>query len=571
MSITFQIRDYLGCAKADIEVSTISLLAGKNGAGKSSTIGAVQALLTGLVIPSATMKKNADALVRRGGPTATASIAWAQGRRDISWPSCDVKGTGRAPVATPWAAGVTSLVDIDATARAKLLATYLKADPNKEDVAVVFNEQGLDSAMVDATWDMIQTKGWDGAFEFAKDEGATLKREWEKNAGGERWGVAKAGSWLPEGWSNDFLAKGIAGLDAAIAKADADVEAAVGNAAVDREKTARLKESVAGIGALEKVVAELTEKKAACAKAVSDAEQVYFACKPAPLASEHADCPICKGHLVVKVAGDRKYELIDAGSLPSEKEAMRATQDRFNANKAMVDAQGALSRAGDELRAADRRLDAAQLDKKELAKIALADNAKTAIEGAPTVDQAKEALLNAKGNRATLQRKLDADAKHAAIERIIIVGGALKPDGLRKKKMLEAIEAFNSGQLAELCEWAGWTPVVIDADLNPWFGKTPYHLAAESERFKVRVILQIAFAQLDASDMLVIDGADLLVGDGRNDLFNLLAAVSIPALIGMSFGVAKNVPDLGAADAGLSYWVADGIVAPLSAAVKVAA
>jgi hypothetical protein len=63
--------------------------------------------------------------------------------------------------------------------------------------------------------------------------------------------------------------------------------------------------------------------------------------------------------------------------------------------------------------------------------------------------------------------------------------------------------------------------------------------------------------------MVVLDGADILDAPSRGGLLSLLASVALPALVCTTVARPDQLPDLEAADAGCSYWLAEGVVAPI--------
>jgi hypothetical protein len=65
--------------------------------------------------------------------------------------------------------------------------------------------------------------------------------------------------------------------------------------------------------------------------------------------------------------------------------------------------------------------------------------------------------------------------------------------------------------------------------------------------------------------MVIVDGADILDAAQRGGLFNMLDDAAIPALVLVTLARQQQLPDLEAAGLGASYWISDGIAAPLVA------
>jgi len=107
--------------------------------------------------------------------------------------------------------------------------------------------------------------------------------------------------------------------------------------------------------------------------------------------------------------------------------------------------------------------------------------------------------------------------------------------------------------------------VSIDRTAAIEYGGRPYGLLSSSEQYRVRAALAVAMAQLDGSELVILDGADILDAPSRSGLFGLLESVGIPALVTMTLARREQVPDLAAAELGRSYWLSAGVVEPLVA------
>ncbi|RMD61382.1 MAG: hypothetical protein D6826_10040, partial [Alphaproteobacteria bacterium] len=169
--------------------------------------------------------------------------------------------------------------------------------------------------------------------------------------------------------------------------------------------------------------------------------------------------------------------------------------------------------------------------------------------------------------------KREADRIHTAIEANQHVIDVLAPGGLRARKLAEAVRRFNAEALAPLCEAAGWRAVTLDNGLEPTYGGRPYALLSASEQYRVRATLQVAMARLDGSEAVILDAADILDRRGRNGLFKMLIAAGLPALIGMTITDPEKTPppDLAASGRGMTYWIENGIAAPLGNGARAAA
>jgi hypothetical protein len=268
----------------------------------------------------------------------------------------------------------------------------------------------------------------------------------------------------------------------------------------------------------------------------------------------------------VKVVGADKYrfehvEPVDAEEAAARRAAIAAAQ------KTLAEAASVANRLANEVSSLQAQV--------KLAEQAKADHEKLSrkvetIGAVGSAEDAKAAVARAQERLDAGRRKRRADALHGEILVQTAVVKALAPDGVRKRKLSRAIEAFNSTILAPLCEAAEWKTVTLTEDLATRYGGRPYALLSDSEAYRVRVTLQIAMARLDDSAMVIIDGADILDPLGRNGLFGLLSDPDngCPALVGMTVAKPEKTPDLAAADLGATYWVERGQCRAIGAAAK---
>jgi hypothetical protein len=155
--------------------------------------------------------------------------------------------------------------------------------------------------------------------------------------------------------------------------------------------------------------------------------------------------------------------------------------------------------------------------------------------------------------------KSEADKYHQQIERNAIICDALAPEGLRKTALESGLSKFNDA-LAVICKIAKWGSVIVANDLSTEYNGRNYEALSQSEKYRVRTTLQIAIAGIDNSDIVIFDGADMLMKSGRNGLISAVLKSGIPAIICMSFIDRKDVPNMSKVG-GTSIWVENGEVA----------
>ena len=200
MNVT--ISNFKGIKDAQFSLNpSVTLVAGDNGAGKSSLAQAMAAALTGEPPLAGLKKADYQRLVRSGAATASIEIeTYNHDGNDISvitYPDGKSYRKGNAPQASPYAAGVISPLDLASKEAAAFWATTLKTEPTIKDLEKALLEVVSSSEMGSKVVTAVKTQGWDGAYNKYKDEGARTKGRWEQITG-ERYGTNKAEGWTPK-------------------------------------------------------------------------------------------------------------------------------------------------------------------------------------------------------------------------------------------------------------------------------------------------------------------------------------------------------------------------------------
>src|SRR6185369_2144990 len=154
------------------------------------------------------------------------TLASQNGQTNIVYPSAKVKTEGVAPYASHFAAGIQSIVTMDDKDRIKILTEYLAAKPTRADLDKQLASLGLPVEVMDQLWKLIETQGWDNAYESIKTKGTKLKGQWEEVTG-EKYGSKKGESWIPEGYEPDLMGMAEDTLKAIVTDAQDALEAAI--------------------------------------------------------------------------------------------------------------------------------------------------------------------------------------------------------------------------------------------------------------------------------------------------------------------------------------------------------
>ena len=571
MTLHVTATNFRGIRQAELAIDGLTLISGPNAAGKSSLLQAVAAAVSGRTIPLAGLRKaDAGALVTTGAANGSVRIAGDDGHAEIAWPSAKAKSEGTPPQATAFAAGLDHLLDHKSRERSQILQRYLGAEPTREDLGAELS--GFSAEFVDKVWQRIQdndtaeTSGWDVAHGEAKDKGARLKGQWEQVTG-EKYGERKAASWTPDIWDEDLAATSQESLEDTLAREREYLEGLISEQAVSEDERRRLRELADAQQEREQAAKEASETLAERRQEHEEAKRKRDALPPADK-NAGKPCPHC-GQPVAVVGSGPRAELqqaekhITEDELKNRRDAVaRADGQVENRKRAVAEAERA---ANDAERKAQEARDAAA----KLAELPAEGDQQDSQE----VEQARERVRNAEQRLQAFKTYREARQKHQAVQDNAKIVAVLAPDGLRAKKLAEAATAFCRDYVQPFTKAAGWPEVTLDETFTPSLGGRTYALLSESEQYRVRVAIQVAMARLDGSDLVVIDGVEVLDRKGRNGLAKALMKAPTPALMAMTTeDVQRNPPpDLEAKGAGRTYWVDSGIVQPFSAEAKNAA
>lgn len=540
MDIT--IKNFRGVSEAGLQVAPIALVCGPNHSGKSSIAQAVSAALTGnaAVIEGIT-KAAAGKLLRDGTKRGSCTVADKAGSSTVNWPGASSSSEGNAPRASAIACGLTSVADMKPKEASAHLIAAIEAFPSLADFQAA--TAGINDAVLGVVWNLIQASGWDAAHKRAVERGSELKGAWQQLTG-EAYGHVKAESWAPEILTGIDVTK----LDADLAAATSTHEQAKATQAVSAAEIGRLQADVAEGELAAKAIEELKAVASKANEAVASITAELNALPRPEVLEQLAECPHCKGHLVVV---SRTEVRAPTASI---------TQDENNARQAAInEAQARLSAARNT--AANAQANIAQ----HMVAVAAAERARAKLDSIPRDGIAADAIaaLEAEVNHirylisASNVRTAAAD-RHKQIQENQRIIDVLAPNGLRLTVLAAKLGAFNL-RLGALAAAASWPAVTVCDDMSLTFGGRPYLLLSESEKFRARVTLQIALADIDGSDMVVIDAADILDRAGRNGLFSLLRFAGLKALVCMTMNKAEDVPPIEKAGLGTAYWL-DGAV-----------
>jgi DNA repair exonuclease SbcCD ATPase subunit len=539
-----KIRNFRGIASADIDVAGITLIAGANYQGKTSILQAIAAGMTGSPIPIAGITKSQGGLfVHSGAAGGTVDIDCAIGTSHIDYPSGKYSTTGIPPIITDDAAGLHSFLDDSPAARSSTVSAILKSDPSRELLSDELHKIGATDAGIDRVWETITKQGWDGAYAQAKEAGVRYKGAWE-NESGVRYGSKKAEFWRPPAWTDDLEAESEESLTTIAKQENEWLEAAISHQAVSDAELARLTDIAARIG-------EVSGAADSCRVTVKSIEQSIAMIRkgmaelPRPVQPESIPCPGCGIALCVQ-----GRTIVNAQEITAEELAHRS--------HAIADCETDIAEAETELKS--KRADLAGLD----AELRFATDAKKKINAmkppsaqTKSVDEVRARLALAQSRLIAFQKKIKAQKLCAQIAQNQAIVEILAPEGLRLQCLRSALDGFNITAKG-IAAQAGWRTVEIQSDMSISYGGSLYSMLSESEQYRVRIVLQVAFATYSDSQTLIFDRADLLDGPGRNGFFRILLSTKKNCIVAMTIDKRDRCPDLSMIG-GQVYWVENGI------------
>ncbi|WP_366654480.1 hypothetical protein [Fodinicurvata sp. EGI_FJ10296] len=550
-----QINDFRGLVSADFHVAPMALIAGNNAAGKTSLCQALGAAVSGSSIPLAGLRKSdAGALVRSGAADGKVVVEGQAGTVTVRWPSCKVASEGSAPQGSTFAAGLQSIVGFSKSERPKMLAPYLDAEPQYTDLTSVLTD--LPEDQLSRLWESIEINGWDLAHSQARDKGIEFKGRWAQVTG-EKYGSKKGAGWLPDEWGDDLEGASEQSLQDTLAREREYLDAAIATQAVSDDYRQQLQDKVDSIDTGRQAVDDAQTRATDLRQQLTTAQEHRDGLPPADKGGGGVPCPHCGERISIKRT---------PGAILLEKPPGPISETEAKARgSAIAKADGTLSRLKGEVDQCERDL--------AEAKRLVADSENAAAELAslpeptsdsPDVEAARERVRRAETRVRAYQQKREADRIHQSIETNQMIVDALAPEGVRAAKLRKALSTFGAKRLDPISDAAGWGQVALDEDLMPTYRGRPFALLSESEQYRCRVALQVAMAQIDGSEIVIVDGADVLDRGGRNGLMKMLAGTGLAAVIAMTESGPDRVPDLSARGRGITLWIDAGTARPVT-------
>ncbi|HEP8761469.1 AAA family ATPase [Pseudomonas aeruginosa] len=536
MRITkLEITNFQGLRHAALDVSApVLLVAGHNGAGKSSLLDAIAMAFNGQP-RRVSLKKEMDKLVTEGSKKGEARVEWLDAAYEVQ--VCGVAlPTGKGSALTdspflPYVLDASLFASLDAKERRRVLFDLSGASTSPNQIAERLVAKGHAAALVEKVKPLLRS-GFPAAVEQAKAYASESRGAW-KAITGENYGSEKAVDWAPELLATvvteDQVAE--AGKNLQLLEDDlAEAQQALGASKQARQAADGRAQRIAKLRELVDLEPRRRNKLTTDEQNQDEWSEKVMAAELASSGSvphQPLICPHCQGAadlqagtLVVHQPPEQIADAEAARRLPEYREYLASAQ------RAVANSQRDL----DECLAAAEQIKALEAESVEAPSAEAIANGEQAINELRQARDASRAKLVAlqEALEAATQREASIAKAQAAHQDVVAWTGmaeALSPTGIPAEILADAIGPVND-TLKRLSGIAGWSPVEISADIDVTFGGRLYGLLSESERWRCDATIALAIATISGLRLALLDRLDVLDLPSRNQAIALMRAMT---------------------------------------------
>lgn len=512
----------------------VTVIAGANGAGKSSVAESVRLALLADG-PRLGQKKDWGKAVHEGAKVGSVEVVTDAGTWHVHI-TADGKVTdsakGREPhVALPFVLDPPLFARLPVADRRAALYDVLGLDLSPDAIKARLVAMECDAGKVDAVAPILRA-GFESACKYAEGQAREAKGAW-RAVTNESWGSTKGGTWRAPTppFSGDEAAE-LHGLDKSIADLDAqlaDANQRLGIAEHEARQSGKRTEAIDHLRAKAKTYAEHASLVAAAEKEVerlkgelSKAQQKAGQ-KPQDWHSK-LTCPLCQGAIMDSDDGESLVPWQDPPAVTYDPEAAARIPDL---QKAVITQQRVMERHQGNMKDADEaavQLKALEHDTKPAKGETKPGNPETIRATVETLRQQIETKRARQRELLDAQRKLDESDKktqaarshHGDVLAWDAIAKALSPDGIPAQVLAEALGPINE-RIAQSALDAEWPAVAIAEDMGIAYGGRPYDQCSESEKWRADAMIAEAISQLSGLRTLLLDRFDVLDIHGRED------------------------------------------------------
>ncbi|KAA5572959.1 AAA family ATPase [Pseudomonas aeruginosa] len=520
MRITkLEITNFQGLRHAALDVSApVLLVAGHNGAGKSSLLDAISHAFTGKPGRVA-QKQHIGQLITEGAKKGEARVEWLDESGEVQ--ACGValpSGKG-SPLADspflPFVLDASRFAALDAKDRRRVLFDLTGASASPAEVSKRLEAKGIDLALFEKVKPLLRS-GFPAAVEQAKAYASESRGAW-KAITGENYGSEKAVDWAPELLATvvteDQVAE--AGKNLQLLEDDlAEAQQALGASKQARQAADGRAQRIAQLRELAELEPRRRNKLTTDQQNQDEWSEKVMAAELASAGSvphQPLTCPHCQGAVDLQagtlVVHQPPEQIADAEA------ARRLSEYRgylASAQRAVANSQRDL----DECLAAAEQIKALEAESVEAPSAEAIANGEQAINELRQARDASRAKLVAlqEALEAATQREASIAKARAAHQDVVAWTGmadALSPTGIPAEILADAIGPVND-TLKRLAGTAGWSPVQISSDIDVTFGGRLYGLLSESERWRCDTTIALAIATISGLRLALLDRFDVL-------------------------------------------------------------
>ncbi|WP_260474073.1 AAA family ATPase [Pseudomonas aeruginosa] len=510
------------------------MVAGHNGAGKSSLLDAIAMAFNGQP-RRVSLKKDMAQLVTEGAKKGEARVEWLDAAYEVQ--VCGVAlPTGKGSALTdspflPYVLDASLFASLDAKERRRVLFDLSGASTSPNQIAERLVAKGHAAALVEKVKPLLRS-GFPAAVEQAKAYASESRGAW-KAITGENYGSEKAVDWAPELLATvvteDQVAE--AGKNLQLLEDDlAEAQQALGASKQARQAADGRAQRIAKLRELVDLEPRRRNKLTTDEQNQDEWSEKVMAAELASAGSvphQPLTCPHCQGAvdlqagtLVVHQPPEQIADAEAARRLPEYREYLASAQ------RAVANSQRDL----------DECLAAAEQIKALEAESADAPSAEAIANGEQAINELRQTRDASRAKLVALQEALEAAAQReasiakaqAAHQDVVAWTGmvdALSPTGIPAEILADAIGPVND-TLKRLAGTAGWSPVQISADIDVTFGGRLYGLLSESERWRCDTTIALAIATISGLRLVLLDRLDVLDLPSRNQAIALMRAMT---------------------------------------------